>query len=72
MAYKTLYITTIEGKTAVVTASKVRGGSLVEFRDAVTGEVRGCAGINWWTEPGHVVFYNGPLPSLPDPRRNWL
>jgi hypothetical protein len=63
------YLTTIAGKSAVVFAYPVREGSMVEFYDAVTGVHRGCAGINWFDESGHVVPYNGPFPKIPDKER---
>jgi len=59
------YITTIAGKTAVVTVQTVMDGGMVEFHDAVTGESRGSAGIHWWKEQRHWVKYDGPLPQLP-------
>lgn len=66
-----VYLTTIAGKAAIVRASEVMDGGMVEFFDAVTYEHRGCAGSNWWREPGHAVPYDGPLPRLPV-RGRWL
>lgn len=65
------FITIINGKTAVVTVHEAHDGGMVEFRDAVSGEVRGSAGIHWWQEDAHKVQYSGPLPSEDD-RDRWI
>jgi len=65
------FITTIDGKTAVVYAEEAMDGGMVEFYDAVTGEHRGCAGIHWWNTKKHRVRYKGRLPRLPEEGR-WL
>lgn len=65
-----IYVTIIEGKTAVVTAKEAMDGGMVEFYDAVSGEYRGCAGIHWWQEEEHKVPYVDRLPS--EDRARWI
>ena len=60
---KGVWLVVIGDKTAIVHAKFVMDGGMVEFTDAVTGVLRGCAGINWWNESGHAVRYTGTLPA---------
>lgn len=61
----------IGDKTAIVLVELVHDGGMVEFKDAVTGVPRGCAGIHWWLEAGHKVEYDAPLPKAQDPEK-WI
>lgn len=64
-----VWIAIIGNRTAVVTVEPAMDGGMVEFFDAVSGDPRGCAGINWWNTNEHRVAYDGPLPSIPEPAR---
>ena len=68
---KGIYLIVVGDKTALVHARYVHEGGMVEFYDAVTGVLRGSAGINWWNEPGHVVEYRGTLPKESE-KGKWL
>jgi hypothetical protein len=69
--FEGVWIVVIGDRTQVVTVEQVHDGGMVEFTDAVTGKVVGCAGIHWWRVPEHRVKYGGTLPQQQDPKQ-WI